>query len=61
MEWIELTLSLSLSPDPSCCHHAAELFPQCKGACEQVRHTHTNTTDAKTHEDINGINAALTI
>ncbi|KAK7124115.1 hypothetical protein R3I93_022277 [Phoxinus phoxinus] len=22
--------------DPSCCHHAAELFPQCKGACEQL-------------------------
>uniref|UniRef100_A0A8C1V7I1 Reversion-inducing cysteine-rich protein with Kazal motifs n=1 Tax=Cyprinus carpio TaxID=7962 RepID=A0A8C1V7I1_CYPCA len=28
--------ALVYTQDPSCCHHAAELFPQCKLACEQL-------------------------
>uniref|UniRef100_A0A8C1JSE5 Reversion-inducing cysteine-rich protein with Kazal motifs n=1 Tax=Cyprinus carpio TaxID=7962 RepID=A0A8C1JSE5_CYPCA len=27
---------LVYTQDPSCCHHAAELFPQCREACEQL-------------------------
>lgn len=47
MDWTP-SLYLSLcSPDPSCCHHAADLFPQCRGACEQV----TTFTSAKHHSN----------